>query len=250
MTQNGSSKKTENGSISVDGATIDYQVRRSRRREKTIQIALDPHEGVVVSVPFKAKAQDIADVVRKRARWILHRVNSAVQQPAPVQFVSGESLPYLGGQVALRVEALPTKQIRVSFADLQLTVAVPSGLAGDERQAAIAWAIERWYRQRAVERLDERVRRWAPAIGREPKQVVVRDQHRRWGSCSADGVIRFNWRLIQLDPSLLDYVVVHELAHLLERNHAAAFWQVVARVLPDYQLRRRQFKEAGTNVVL
>lgn len=240
----------ERASISVDGATIDYQVRRSRRRMKTIQIAIDPQEGVVVSTPLRATPQEVAGVVLRRAGWILNRANSIVLQPARARLVGGDLLPYLGRQVRLIVEPAATKRPRVTLADWSVTVTVAKEFSEEERGEAIAGALERWYRQQAAEWLDGRVRWWAPSIGQAPKRVIVRDQRRRWGSCSADGVIRLNWRLIQLDPSLIDYVVVHELAHLLERNHAPTFWQVVARVLPDYQWRRRQLKEAGASVVL
>jgi predicted metal-dependent hydrolase len=243
-------KEAERSSISVDGTTIYYQVRRSRRRRKTIEIALDPRAGAVVSVPFRATQRDITDALRKRAGWILKRAGSIALQPLPLQLIDGALLPYLGGRIPLIVRPTETERIRLHFEDGHLTAAVPDGLAEEEHRQLLARSLERWFRQRAAERLEERVRWWARAIGRTPKQVVVRDQRRRWGSCSTDGVIRFNWRLIQLDLDLIDYVVVHELAHLLERNHGPAFWQLVARALPDYEARRKALGEAGASIVL
>lgn len=103
----------------------------------------------------------------------------------------------------------------------------------------------RWYKARASERLLVRTEYWAQRAGYAPTAVLVRDQRQRWGSCSPDGTLRFNWRIVMAAPALIDYVVVHELAHLRQRTHSAAFWIEVARLIPDYLLRRSRLKEVG-----
>jgi len=114
--------------------------------------------------------------------------------------------------------------------------------------AAIEAAIERWYREQAAEEFAARVARWAPEVGATPSRVLVRAQRRRWGSCAADGSLRLNWRLMLADLAIVDYVVVHELAHLLVPSHSPAFWDVVAQVLPDHRARRRRLVEAGPSL--
>jgi predicted metal-dependent hydrolase len=99
--------------------------------------------------------------------------------------------------------------------------------------------------ERAREAIDTAVRRWAPVVGRRPSRALVRNQKRLWGSCSRDGTLRFNWRLVLLDRSLLEYVVVHELAHLRVRNHQREFWSVVEAALPDFKERRARLRESG-----
>jgi predicted metal-dependent hydrolase len=126
-----------------------------------------------------------------------------------------------------------------------LAISVPHSLDGSDRRAAVGEALAKWYRRRAAERLGASVARWVAIIGATPKRVLVADQRRRWGSCAADGTLRFNWRIVMADPALLDYVVVHELAHLKQRNHSSAFWAEVAAWMPDYQVRRAQLKESG-----
>ena len=151
---------------------------------------------------------------------------------------------------SMLVESGEAMRASVTFSHWALKVVYPIGLAGEDRRSAILRALEGWYRHRAAARLAERVNHWAHAGGREPQRVLIRGQRRRWGSCSADGTLRFNWRIVQLEPSLIDYVVVHELAHLRHRNHSARFWAEVARVLPDYRLRRRLLKDAGPAIAL
>ena len=125
-------------------------------------------------------------------------------------------------------------------------IAVPESLPDDERDDAIRRELAGWYWERAEELIGESVRRWLPKFGygREPT-VIVRDQKRRWGSCSSDGVLRFNWRLAMLHPDLLDYVVVHELSHLEVMNHSPKFWAVVEKRLPNARDLRRRIKDEG-----
>lgn len=240
----------ERGSIRFGDTDIDYLLTRSVRRKKTIEITLDHQDGVLVAAPVETPSQQIADVVRKRAGWIIRTASDSVLSPVRKQLVSGESLPYLGRQVRLFVEPSDIRKVGVLFSHWSFKVELPYRLNGDERRLLIANALEGWYRCRAKVRLTDRIKRWVPMIGREPKDILIRNQRQRWGSCSPDGTLRFNWRVVQLEPSLIDYVVVHELAHLLVRTHSGQFWDTVGRVMPDYRLRRQRLKEAGARVVL
>ena len=123
---------------------------------------------------------------------------------------------------------------------------VPRGLSGVERTDGIRAAIVHWYSQRAAQRLRTRVERWLPKFGLlDCPRVLIGNQRTRWGSCGVDGTIRLNWKLMMLRPSLIDYVVVHELAHLEVRGHSDEFWYAVARRLPEvYTLRRRLDQES------
>ena len=100
-----------------------------------------------------------------------------------------------------------------------------------------------WYKQQAADLLRESVERWQPIVGTSPARISIGDQKTRWGSCSSKGSLRFNLRLAMAPQALIDYVTVHELCHLLESNHSAAFWEQVASVMPDYEARRRKLRE-------
>jgi predicted metal-dependent hydrolase len=241
---------SETGRVEHGGSTIEYTVIRSRRRRTTMQITLDPEAGVVVAAPQGIPAEQLRDLVGRRAGWITRRIAGQALQPRPRRFASGESLPYLGHQAPLELTLNGTRRVRVDFAHGAFAVVAPASLSETERRAAIERAVVRWYIQRAAECLAERVAHWAALAAVAPTQVLVRDQRRRWGSCSPKGVLRFNWRLILAPPTLLDFVVVHELAHLRVRNHSAAFWAEVAKLLPDFKLRRAQLKELGPQLSL
>jgi len=240
----------ERGAVKFGTTTIEYTVTRSRRRKKTIEITLDHGAGVLVAVPMDTSAEQIQQVVLKRARWIVRQASEGVLRPRRKEFVSGESLPYLGRQVRLFVEHADTRRTTVEFEHWSFRITVPAHLDGEERRAAIESAVVRWYRARAAERLGQRTERWTKLAGWAPSAVLVRDQRQRWGSCSPDGTLRFNWRIIMAPPALIDYVVVHELVHLRVRTHSAAFWTEVARLMPDYPIRRATLRELGPSLTL
>ena len=240
----------ERGRIRFGSTTIQYEVRRSERRRKTVQITVDGG-GVQVAAPMTTTDDDLRAIVRKRAPWILGRASGAMLEAAPKRFVSGETLPYLGRNVRMIVESVDVRSPEVRFDHWRFRVAVPQGLSGGERYEPIRRVVVGWYRDRAAARLSEVVERWWPRLGRgEMPQILVRDQRQRWGSCAPDGTLRFNWRAMMLPTALIEYVVVHELAHLTHRNHSTDFWGLVSKAMPDAQQRRQRLREAGRTLPL
>ena len=241
---------SERRSVRFGDTTIEYEVRRSERRKKTVQITVDGG-GVQVAAPTKTPESELRAMVRKRAIWILSHASDEMLEATPKRFVSGETLPYLGRNVRLIVESTDIRSPRVRFDHWRFRVAVPQTLEGDQRYEPIRRSIVGWYRQRASERLPDVVQRWWPRLGRgEESLILVRDQRQRWGSCAPDGTLRFNWRAMMLKPALIEYVVVHELAHLTHRNHSTDFWGLLSRAMPDAQQRRKSLKEAGRTLPL
>ena len=230
--------------------TIEYRVRRSARRTRTIMISVD-REGVLIAAPLATPDDELRELVVKRAPWILRKLRSLADAPAPLRFVDGEPLPYLGRNLSLACahDGMGAPDVRLD--DQRLRISFPGGLAEQERYAAVRDAVVAWYRGRAAERLPDAVDDWWSRLGDGPPPLVlVRDQRKRWGSCGSDGVIRLNWRLVMLEAGLIDYVVVHELSHLRVRNHSPAFWQLVERSIPDAGDRHRRLKEIALQLPL
>ena len=236
---------TERGRIRFGNTTIDYEVRRSKRRRKTVQITTDGG-GVQVAAPLATPGSELRAMVRKRAARILSHASDQMLEAVPKRFVSGETLLYLGRNVRMVVEDAYVRRPEVRFDHWRFRVTAPNTLSDGERYESIRRAVVSWYRSRADERLREVVDRWWSRLGRgEKSRVLVRDQRQRWGSCAPDGTLRFNWRAMMLEPALIEYVVVHELAHLTHRNHSTNFWDLVSKAMPDAQQRRRSLREAG-----
>ena len=235
----------ERDSIRFGDSTIEYQVRRSDRRKKTVQVTVDG-SGVQVAAPMDTPANDLQTLVRRRAPWILNHASDGLLTVAPKRFVSGETLPYLGRNVRMVIETADVRTPEVRFDHWRFSIKVPTGLSEGQHCGRIRKSIIAWYRGRATVRLQAGVKKWLPRFGGGPApDVLIRDQRQRWGSCAPDGTLRFNWRVMMLEPALLDYVIVHELAHLTIRNHSDDYWQLVNRVMPDAQERRRKLRDIG-----
>ena len=236
---------TDRGLVRFGDTSIEYQVRRSGRRKKTVQISVDG-AAVQVRAPLTTSDSELQAIVRKRAAWILNHATDAILEAVPKRFISGETLPYLGRNVKLIVEPADVHALQVRFDHWRFRVSIPDGLEERDRYQRIRRAMVDWYRGRAEERLRSGVQRWWSRLGNsgEPK-ILIRDQRQRWGSCAPDGTLRFNWRVMMLEPSLVEYVVVHELVHLSVNNHSDEFWRLLASALPDMEHRRRRLREAG-----
>ncbi len=234
-----------NHSIQYGDTTITYEVIRSERRKKTIQtkISLDR---VRVLAPAHTPDQELEDLVRKQAPWILKKRQALTNRPAPKRFVTGETMPYLGEDFPLVVDTDSFIRPWIRFEDGHFLFDAPPQMGEEERRELISNGFIEWYRQKAEEFLPEQVDYWLPFVAghREPR-ILIRDQKRRWASCSSDGTLRFNWRVMMLDPELIDYLVVHELTHFLVMNHSPAFWESMAFVMPDARGRSKQLNKTS-----
>ena len=231
--------------VEFDGRTIEYEVRRSVRRRKTVEIALD-RGNVRVLAPSNLPADDVRRIVCKRAAWILKRLADSLVAPSMRRFVSGDTLPYLGQNIKMVVQGADVPVPEVHLERQQLLVSVPYCIEEPERVEHIGNAIVGWFKGRASELLPMKVDLWRPRLGIEARpRILVRNQRSQWGSCSSGGTIRFSWRVMMLEPPLMEYIVVHELAHLKVMDHSAAFWKVVSDVMPDAKDRRRRLGVVG-----
>ena len=231
-------------------STIEYEIRRSVRRKKTVQISVEGRE-VLVAAPSKTTKAELREIVLKRGSLDSPHTSAPQIATQAEAFPQCETLPYLGTDVHLLLETADVPRPIVSLDHERLRVECPKGLVGEERSEEVLEAVVAWYRARAAEHFSEGVDRWWPRLGRGDRpRMFIRSQRRRWGSCASDGTLRFNWRTVMLDPSLLEYVVVHELAHLTFMNHSADFWGLVSQVMPDVKQRRQRLREVGGSLPL
>lgn len=225
--------------VHLSGAEVGYALRRSARR--SIGLVVDA-QGLRVAAPRHATLAQVEQALHAKAAWILRHLAAQRQQSLrrreaqPVWGPEAE-LPFLGERLSLRPQAAAW-QLDAAAALLH------APLPAEAPPAQWAAALREWLRARALEHFRQRCALHAPLMGVRPSRVALSAAVTRWGSASAAGVIRLNWRLVHLAPALIDYVVVHELAHLREMNHSAAFWAHVRAVLPDFAARRAALRAA------
>lgn len=231
------------GSVQHNDITITYEVVRSARRHKTIQtqVGLD---NVRVLAPAVASDLELEQLVRRQARWILERRNILSSRPTPKQYVTGDTMPYLGQDFELIVDTDRFLRPWIRLEEDRFLFDAPPGIDSEKRRQMIRQAFVDWYWRQAEEDLPAWVDDWLPFVaGHASPRVLIRDQRRRWASCAFDRTLRFNWRTVMLEPELIDYLVVHELAHVTVRNHSKQFWDLVAYHLPDVKELRRRLRE-------
>ena len=231
---------TANRHALLQGVTVSYLFERSRR--KSIGFTVGP-EGLVVRAPGWVPLREVDAAVQEKAAWILgklQQMRERARQPlAPaLAWVHGADLPYLGRTVRLCVVAqgvLPDLPEGVESLPLNLP---PGATATQVREAA-----EAWFKKKARALFEERLRHFGPQLGVQHQRLSLSGARTRWGSARTDGHIRLNWRLIHLPLAQIDYVVVHELAHLRVMDHSPRFWDTVGEVMPDWRERRRLLQD-------
>ncbi|HIH03104.1 MAG TPA: M48 family metallopeptidase [Methanoregulaceae archaeon] len=231
--------------IEIGTTPITYTITYSTRR-KTVGLLVHPSGDVEVKAPDTMGYEEIEAVVRQRAAWVLAKQQAMRSRPAPAlehRFVSGETFLYLGRQYRLRVEESPGPSgvlLKGGF----FVVRVPP-LDDNDRRRRVRTALRRWYRRRATETVGRVVARYAGLMGVEVGEVRYKYLVQRWGSCSRAGNLNFNIRIVMAPMSQVEYVVAHELCHLLHRDHSAKFWEALRVVMPDYAPRRELLRTEG-----
>ena len=208
------------------------KIIRSRRRSVGLEIT--PDSKLVVRAPNHVSEEDIQNLLHKKADWITEKkalVGERQIRRQPKQFISGESFYYLG-------KPYQFKLIEGDAIRLTEFLEFPKIFLSNAKQHLI-----KWYKNLAYEKLKERTDEYSRMIGLFCSKIRISNASRCLGSCSIKGNLNFSWRLIMAPLELVDYVVVHELIHLDERNHSRNFWNKVGVVLPDYRKRKHSLKQ-------
>lgn len=214
---------------------VAYRLRRSPRR-RTVALRIDG-AGLTVNAPVSVSRAWLERMLQDKAGWVLQKLDAWPAVPA-MAWRDGAPLPFLGRQLTLRLAPGGERGAARLAGDCLL-------LAAAEGTARVEAGVRAWYRGQALAHFGARVALYARRLGVVPADLALSSARSRWGSCGADGRIRLNWRLIKAPPEQIDYVVAHELAHLLELNHSPAFWAIVARIFPDYAAVRRELRRCG-----
>jgi len=223
--------------IELGGRTVEYHFARRRRR--TLGITVDAH-GLRVAAPLRAPWRDIEGFLRDKERWILRKLDEWQRMPraAHVHGASGELVPLFGVPHVLE---LRHGRRHVESRDGRIIITVG-------RRSRPTDALTRWLKHQALEAFTPRVGCYAALLGVAAPRVALSNARTQWGVCTEDGRIRLCWRLVHLEPALADYVIAHEVAHLVEMNHSRRFWALLARLYPDWRAAREKLELAAATL--
>ncbi|ACV10289.1 protein of unknown function DUF45 [Halorhabdus utahensis DSM 12940] len=234
------SQTTSKRTTTLAGEEVVYEVTKS---DDATQARIDAGiDGITVIVPSDAH-EDPEAILTENAMWVLDKkakFDSYRDDVPDRTFEPGETFPYLGEERELVVE--PRKKSVVGEGTIHLRRSAVE-------QSSIKRALRNFYRRQAREHLSDRLDHFAAEMGLEYDGLEIRNQRTRWGSCSTNGTISLNWRLLMAPPEVIDYVVVHELAHLREPNHTDMFWSLVAEHDPRYEEHAEWLEEHSARLV-
>lgn len=219
----------------MEGIKIEKIIRSKR---KTIALQITENATLIVRAPFELDEQTIWKVINKHKKWIYKNkkeIEARDPKALPKEFVSGEGFLYLGKYYKLHIVDGQEQPLKFENGFYLSRSALP-----EAKKVFIDW-----YKKAAYEKIIERVNWWAQKRGFKYNKVNITNAQRRWGTCSSKGNLNFSWRLIMAPLSVIDYVVVHELVHLEEKNHSKTFWTKVKMLMPDYKKYEDWLKKNG-----
>lgn len=211
----------------------NVQISRSIKR-KTVAIQILPDASIKVSIPYFFPKSQIEKLLREKEEWIKHH-QQLIQSRTITRNSDTEKFFYLGKEYALEI-----RQNKKSIVEVSDKIYIASSNKAYAKKYLLSW-----YKQQARKVISERTQQYAKVAGLEFKSIAITSAETRWGSCSSQKTLNFNWKLIMAPLPVMDYVIAHELAHLVELNHSRDFWEKVRKIFPLYREHRTWLKRYG-----
>lgn len=236
--------------FTAGGLDIPVKININRRL-KYVRLGVSG-DGVEVSLPERLDDGRISEMLNNRRAWILEnyvKYKSMQRERVRRRWATGEKLPFRGEHYGVQVQARERIGAEVEFDSHVFHIYASPLLNGADRTAAIREAAKKWYAKAAERVIGQRLAYYSGIMNVRYNTVRIKAQKTRWGSCSEKGNLNFNWRIILAPPEILDYVVVHELSHLVYMDHSKNFWNTVSRYIADYEYPRRWLRENGERLM-
>ncbi|HOC46746.1 MAG: SprT family zinc-dependent metalloprotease [Syntrophorhabdaceae bacterium] len=230
----------EQASLFNDTEFLNYRIVRSKNRKRTMTLKLERNGAVVILVPERTPKEEILRFFKSKVPWINKKLDeygeSLENACTPKTFTGGEKFLYLGEEYPLEITEGPTSRLTLSHGTFTLC----KNHNTDGRRMFV-----RWYKARAHDIFAERVSFYARDLGLRFNGIRITTARTRYGSCSLDDRLSFSYRLVMAPYHIIDYIIVHELAHIRIKNHSKDFWGYVEKVLPDYRQCKAWLKMKG-----
>ena len=226
---------------------ITYKVNRSRKRRKTISLQISDKSELVIAAPYFTSAAEINRFVQEKQNWIHKTIQKRKEDSIKnksKEYITGEMFYYLGESFPLETFFEQNERNGLVFWGNRFYLNT-----ANVTENGIFYFVS-WYKKKAREYINQHVDFFSREIGVLPRKIKITSAEKRWGSCSADDNLSFSFRLIMAPPDIIDYVIVHELMHIKEKNHSAAFWKLMEAVMPEYTIHRRWLKDNNHKFIL
>jgi len=219
---------------------LNFQLVRSKRRRKTISLHIKEDGRVVIYVPYHTPKGEIEGFIKEKESWVIKKISEKGRSIKETEkaFISGEKFLYLG-------ESYPLEIGDTHYRGLPLKLSFGKFILDKDRLEEARDLFIHWYKREAKEKIEGRIHYFSNRLQLFPKGLKITSAKYRWGSCSRDSRLSFSWKIIMAPLSVIDYVLIHELVHIKEKNHSKRFWTYLETILPDYRKHRFWLKENG-----
>ena len=235
-------------SIKYGTREIEFSIEFKNR--KTMSISVEPPKNITVVAPVGTNKEEIKEVVKSKGAWIVQKLfefRNIESKRVNREFVNGESFMYLGRNYSLQIHVDETLQnnFKIKLSRGKFNVYVK-----EKSDEIIKEAMESWYREKTEEQVRKRIKYYQKFFEKKPSDIKVKEQKKRWASCTSKNELLFNWRCGMARATALDYIVVHEMCHMYYKNHSQEFWDLVASVMSDYESRKEWLRDNGIRMDL
>lgn len=231
--------------LEIGNTKVQYELVTSDRK-KTIELVIDFNKGFTVKAPKGMTKEEIIKNLHRKEKWIINnldKMSDILKNETNKEFVSGEKFLLRGRRYALKVTKSKKDLPSLDFNKSKFLAVVPSQLKEEQYATILRPLFVQFYKRKAEKIINERMKKYIKYFKTEPKQIVVTELKNKWGSCSKNNQIRYNWRIVLAKTSIIDYMVVHELCHMVQKNHSDKYWKEVKRILPDYEKSKSWLRE-------
>lgn len=221
-------------------SSFSYQIKRNNRLTSNISIAISPEKGVVVRAPFWMPLAMINNFIKEKTAWIEKNLKKIDTQVVSKTYTDGEKHLYFGTFYPLSIIPVCTPgRCTVDIVDEKIKVEIYDQFDQNNQRQKIKDALQHWYLEKGIEVITEKVNFFSSKIGVSYQKINLKKVSSIWGSCSPTNCLSFNRKLVMAPHEVVDYVVIHEVSHMVHRNHGSHFWQLVSRFDPQYKSHRR-----------
>ncbi|MFU7515782.1 M48 family metallopeptidase [Clostridium sp. HCS.1] len=236
--------------LKVQYGTKELEFKVEFKNRDTMSISVEPPNDILVVAPIGTLEEDIKSIVKSRGRWIVQKLfefRNIEAKRINREFVNGESFMYLGRNYSLQIHVDETLQnnFKVKLFRGKFHVYVK-----EKSDELIKEAMETWYREKTEEQVRKRIKYYQKFFEKKPSDIKVKEQKKRWASCTSKNELLFNWRCGMAKATAIDYIVVHEMCHMYYKNHSQEFWDLVASVMSDYESRKEWLRDYGIRMDL
>lgn len=234
----------------VQYGTKELEFKIEFKDRDTMSISVEPPNYILVVAPTGMPEEDIKGIVKSRGKWIVQKLfefRNIEAKKVNREFVNGESFMYLGRNYSLQIHIDKALQ---NNSKVKLFRGKFHVYVKEKNEEIIKEAMEAWYREKTEEQVRKRIKYYKKFFEKKPSDIKVKEQKKRWASCTSKNELLFNWRCGMAKATALDYIVVHEMCHMYYKNHSQEFWDLVASVMSDYESRKEWLRDYGIRMDL